>query len=67
MINATPDLDFCEGRKCKNLRIKIRDHPSENIYEHFEPVTKFIGESRRPDEADDDDQSSPSLIALDFP
>lgn len=42
MINATPDLAFCEARSSQCLRIRIRDLPSENIYDYFEPVIEFI-------------------------
>lgn len=44
VINATPDLPFCQERKCKQLRVAILDLPSENILQYFESAIKFIGE-----------------------
>jgi len=42
VINATPDLAFCDARKCKILRVSVRDLPSENISHYFEDVNNFI-------------------------
>lgn len=61
VINATPDLAFCDEKIYRCLRISIHDLPSENISKHFDSVAQYIGKSRLDEKAIDTIDTMPLL------
>ena len=43
IINATPDAPIQNEKEFRSIRIPVLDLPSENIQQHFEKTTEFIG------------------------